>query len=163
MEAIVTTNGTNDAARACDAQRRLAALAAMALTIALGLASRHWPSALPAALGKYPGDALWALMVFFAWRALRPRARTRDVALLALATSLVVECAKLWQVPWLVAFRYTTIGHLLLGHVFSWQNLVAYAVGVVVGVALERLSSGLPGGGPSFAPPRVARQSSPEH
>ena len=124
---------------ASDSRRRLIALAAMAATIALGLASRHWPAALPDVLGKYPGDALWALMVFFGWRALRPRARTRDVALLAMATSVVVECAKLWQAPWLVAFRYTTIGHLLLGHVFSWRNLVAYALGVLAGVALDRV------------------------
>ena len=120
-------------------RRRLVALAAMLATIALGLASRHWPDALPAILGKYPGDALWALMVFFGWRALRPRARTRDVALLAAATSALVEGAKLWRAPWLVAFRHTTLGHLLLGHVFSWQNLVAYGVGVIVGVVLDRI------------------------
>jgi len=132
-------NHALDTPEANDARRRVAALAAMAITIALGLASRHWPAALPGAWGKYPGDALWALTVFFGWRALRPRARTRDVALLALATSVAVECAKLWQAPWLVDFRYTTIGHLLLGHVFSWQNLVAYAFGVVGGVALDRL------------------------
>ena len=120
-------------------RRRLVALAAMVATIALGLASRRWPDALPAAFGKYPGDALWALMVFFAWRALRPLARTRDVALLAAATSAAIECAKLWQAPWLAAFRHTTVGHLLLGHMFSWQNLVAYGVGVIVGVALDRI------------------------
>ncbi len=122
-------------------RRRLVALAAMAATIALGLASRRWPGALPAALGKYPGDALWALMVFFGWRALRPFARTRDIALLAMATSVIVEAAKLWQAPWLVAFRQTTTGHLLLGQVFSWQNLVAYGIGVLAGVALERLAA----------------------
>ena len=128
------------AAPADDApRRRLVALAATLATIALGLASRRWPDALPAAFGKYPGDALWALMVFFAWRALRPRARTSDVALLAAATSIAVECAKLWQAPWLATFRHTTFGHLLLGHVFSWQNLVAYGVGVIVGVALDRI------------------------
>ena len=121
------------------ARRRLAALAAMPAAIALGLASRHWPDALPAALGKYPGDALWALMVLFGWRALRPRARTRDVALLAMATSVAIEVAKLWQAPWLVQFRHTTVGHLLLGQVFSWQNLVAYGVGVLAGVVLDRL------------------------
>ena len=120
-------------------RRRLAALAAMLATIALGLASRRWPDALPAALGKYPGDALWALMVLFGWRALRPLARPRDVALLAMATSVAVELAKLWQAPWLAQFRHTTVGHLLLGHVFSWQNLVAYGVGVLAGVALDRL------------------------
>ena len=118
--------------------RRLA-LAAMLATLAAGLASRHWPAALPAAFGKYPGDALWALMVYFGWRVLRPRARHRDVALRALATSAVVEIAKLWQAPWLVAFRHTTVGHLLLGHVFSWQNIVAYGAGVLVGMALDTL------------------------
>ena len=126
-------------ARAPTARTRLVALAAMLATMALGLASRHWPDALPAALGKYPGDALWALMVFFGWRALRPHARGHDVALCAMATSTVVEIAKLWQAPWLVAFRHTTVGHLLLGHVFSWRNLVAYGVGVMAGVALDRL------------------------
>ncbi len=117
-------------------RRRLVATLA---TIALGLASRRWPDALPAVFGKYPGDVLWAVMVFCGWRTLRPGARTREVALLAAATSAVVECAKLWQAPWLVAFRHTTPGHLLLGHVFSWRNLVAYGVGVIVGAALDRL------------------------
>jgi len=120
------------------ARRRRFALVAMLLAMALGLASRRWPGALPAALGKYPGDALWALMVFLGWRALRPRIRTRDVALRTLATSVAVECAKLWQAPWLAQFRHTTIGHLLLGQVFSWQNLVAYGVGVLAGSVLDR-------------------------
>ena len=31
------------------------------------------------------------------------------------------------------------LGHLPPGHVFSWQNLVAYGVGVLAGVALDRL------------------------
>ena len=126
-------------ASASPARRRLAGLAAAGATLALGLASRHWPGALPAALGKYPGDLLWALMVFFGWCGLRPRARTREVALLATATCVGVEFAKLWQAPWLVAFRHTTLGHLLLGHVFSWQNLAAYGVGVLAGVAFDRL------------------------
>jgi hypothetical protein len=119
--------------------RRPIAVAAMALTLLLGLASRHWSDALPALLGKYPGDALWALMVFFGWRALRARATTCRVALLALASSAAVEFAKLWQAPWLVQFRHTTGGHLLLGHVFSWQNLVAYGVGALAGIGLDRL------------------------
>lgn len=127
------------ATRTPSSRRRLAAGAAMLLALALGLASRHWPGVMPAALGKYPGDALWALMVFFGWCAVRPRARTADVAGCALATSAVVEVAKLWQAPWLVAFRATTLGHLLLGQVFSLRNLVAYGVGVLVGVALDRL------------------------
>ena len=120
-------------------RRRLPAVAAMAATLLLGLASRHWPALLSPVLGKYLGDALWASMVFFGWRVLRPRANVRQVALLAMATSVTVEFAKLWQAPWLVQFRHTTLGHLLLGHVFSWRNLVAYGVGVLAGVALGHL------------------------
>ena len=119
--------------------RRRVAIAATAAAMGLGLASRHWPHVLPAALGKYPGDALWALMVFLGWCALRPRARTVEAAGCAMATSLLVEVAKLWQAPWLVALRATTVGHLLLGHVFSWQNIVAYGAGVLVGMALDTL------------------------
>ena len=120
-------------------RRRAAAGAAMAATIALGLASRRWPGALSDAFGKYPGDALWATMVLLGWCALRPRARLREVAALAALTCLAVEVAKLWQAPWLVAFRHTTVGHLLLGRSFSWQNLVAYGVGVLAGATLARL------------------------
>ncbi len=120
-------------------RRRVAALGAMLVTIALGLASRHWPGALPDALGKYPGDALWATMVFFGTCALRPHAATREVAAIAASVCLAVEVAKLWQAPWLVAFRHTVAGHLLLGHVFSWQNLAAYGVGVQAGAALAGL------------------------
>ena len=115
------------------------ALAAMLATIALGLASRRWPQALPSAFGKYPGDALWALMVLFGCRALRPRAPTHRVALAALAIDAGVELAKLWQAPWLVQFRHTTVGHLLLGQVFSWQNLAAYGAGILAGIAFDRL------------------------
>ena len=114
-------------------------LAAFGATLLIGLASRHWP-VLSAAFGKYPGDALWALMVFFGWCVLLPRATTGQVASLASITSLLVEVGKLWQAPWLVEFRHTGLGHLLLGHAFSWQNLVAYATGIVAGATLDRLA-----------------------
>ena len=134
--------------------RRLAALAAVAATIALGLASRRWAGALPDAFGKYPGDTLWATMVVFGWCALRPRAHLRKIATLAALTCLAIEVAKLWQAPWLVAWRHTTIGHLLLGQVFSWQNLVAYGLGVPAGIALARL---LPDATLPAMPPSLAR------
>jgi hypothetical protein len=43
------------------------------------------------------------------------------------------------EAPWLAAFRHPTLGHLLPGHVFSWQNLAAYGVGVLAGAALDRI------------------------
>jgi hypothetical protein len=35
--------------------------------------------------------------------------------------------------------RLPALADLLLGQVFSWRNLAAYGVGVLVGVAVDRL------------------------
>jgi hypothetical protein len=121
------------------ARHRVACLVAFSAALLLGLASRRWQAGLPDLFGKYPGDALWALTVFFGWAALRPALTTLRIALLASATSAAVECCKLWQDPWIVHLRHTTLGHLVLGHVFSWQNLVAYAVGVAAGIMIDLL------------------------
>jgi len=112
---------------------------AVVMAILLGLASRHDPAAMPAFLGKYPGDALWAAMVFFGLGAVRRRSSTSSVALLALAICFVVEAMKLHQAPWIVGIRQTTLGHLVLGHVFSVRNLLAYAVGIVAALGVEVL------------------------
>lgn len=121
--------------------RRSRALYALAvvLAIAAGLASRHFRGWIPPMFGKYPGDVLWALMVFWGWGLICASASSKRVAALALCTALAVELLKLVQLPWLVSARHTTLGHLVFGHVFSWQNLVAYALGVGLGFVLERL------------------------
>jgi hypothetical protein len=106
-------------------------------TIAAGLGSRALPELLPAFLGKYPGDALWALMVFFGLGALLPRLHSTYIAALALGIAWAIETLKLWQAPWLVAIRHSMLGHLVFGHVFSWQNLIAYAIGAGLGVLIE--------------------------
>jgi len=112
---------------------------AFVVSILLGLASRRYPTAISEFFGKYPGDALWAAMVFFGLSALRPRASTLSVSLLTFATCFVIEAMKLYQAPWIVGIRHTTLGHLVFGHVFSVQNLVAYAVGVVAALGVEVL------------------------
>jgi len=115
--------------------------AAFVGTIAIGLASRSLPPRLQDAVGKYPGDALWALMVFFGMGALFSRVSTLRLASYGLAFSLAIELLKLYEAPWAVAVRRTTLGHLVFGHVFSWQNLVAYAVGVAAGAMIEFFST----------------------
>ncbi len=147
--------------------RRRRSLLAIAGTIILGLGSRRYPSLLPAVLGKYPGDALWALMVYFGWGLLFPAASIRRLAALALACSVAIELAKLSPAPWLVELRHTTFGRLVLGQVFSWQNLVAYAVGILSGAFLEsRLLPHPPAAAGSRAPsggPRPGRSAPPPH
>ena len=112
---------------------------AILATIVAGLASRHLPGQLPAFLGKYPGDVLWALMVFFVWGLIFPRFSSGRIAMLALATSWTVEFLKLWQSPAWSGIRHSTIGHLVFGRAFSWQNLAAYSLGVTGGLLLERM------------------------
>ncbi len=111
------------------------ALACVAV-IALGLASRALP-VFPITLGKYPGDALWALMVFFGLAFLRPELRPLHLALLALTVSWVVELSQLYQAPWINSIRATRPGHLVLGSQFHWPDLLAYATGALAGLALD--------------------------
>lgn len=109
------------------------------LVIALGLLSRAFPEWSPAVLGKYPGDALWALMVWLGWAMLLPRADAATLGWMALLTASAVELSQLYKTPWLDALRGTTLGHLALGSGFAGHDILAYAVGIVIGVWLDHL------------------------
>jgi len=52
------------------------------------------------------------------------------------------EALKLCPAPWLANVRHSTLGHLVFGQVFSWQNLVAYTIGVIAGLIVEWLFAG---------------------
>lgn len=117
-------------------RQRLPLAMALLLVIAAGLGSRSF-SVFPATLGKYPGDALWALMVLLGMALLRPGMRPHRLALLALAVSWVVELSQLYQVPWINSIRATRFGHLVLGSAFHWLDVLSYAVGVSVGFILD--------------------------
>jgi hypothetical protein len=110
---------------------------AIVLVISLGLASRRYPQILPAMLDKYPGDVLWTIVVFLVGGIVFPRASTWKIAGLALRISYLVEFGQLYRAPWLVAIRQTTIGHLLLGSQFVWEDLVAYTVGAAIALLAE--------------------------
>ena len=76
--------------------RPLYALLILAV-IAAGLLSRKYPQMLPAQLGKYPGDALWALMVLLLYGLAKPRWPIAHTAAAALATSFAVEFSQIYQ------------------------------------------------------------------
>ena len=109
----------------------------MVLVVGAGLASRRFPAALPAWLGGYPGDALWAVLVFLAVVFIRPGARTSRLAMAALSLAYLVEALQLYQDPWLNAIRATTAGHLVLGQGFDWWDMVAYTLGVGVAASVD--------------------------
>ena len=106
---------------------RIGYLIALALIIVSGLLSRKvdW-------LPEETGDALWAVMVYCLLRVIFPMARMLYIALGSLAVSYCVESSQLIRWPWLVEFRSTTIGHLMIGQGFLWSDIVAYTIGIVL-------------------------------
>src|SRR4051812_13272812 len=125
-------------------RNRLHVAIAIVATITLGLASRKFPALQFTLLGKYPGDALWALTAYGCVAWLRPAASTRTVAVCALVISYADELSQLYQAPWLNHLRATTVGHLFLGSVFSWFDLLAYTIGVAIGALIETLITRYP-------------------
>ena len=114
---------------------------AVAVTIVLGLASRHFAAELPAWLAKNAGDSLYATMIFFAFGFVRPDARTSRVAIAAIAFCFAIEFSQCYRAPWLDAIRATTPGHLVLGQGFHVLDLGYYLVGVAVASLIEMIAS----------------------
>ncbi|MBP2643998.1 MAG: hypothetical protein H6Q67_1885 [Firmicutes bacterium] len=103
--------------------------------IILGLLSREVFSGLP----KWTGDILWGLMVFFFMGLIFKDRSTKYIAIVSVVFSLGVEVAKLYHAPWIDTFRYTKMGGLILGYVFSWSNILCYFIGIAMGAMWEKI------------------------
>ncbi|MBP5661525.1 MAG: DUF2809 domain-containing protein [Clostridia bacterium] len=106
---------------------RLCYAGGISILIAAGLFSRR-----TAIVPAFFGDALWAMVVYCCWRIVLVKKAHVIAAVAALATSFAVEFSQLLSFPWLVRFRSTLIGHLLLGQGFLWIDLLAYTLGITV-------------------------------
>jgi len=118
-------------------RKRLCYLMIVIGVIIVGLFSREFSSWLP----KWIGSILWGTMVFFIMGFIFRDKTTRYTGIIAMVFSIGVEVAKLYHTPWIDAFRYTKIGGLLLGHVFSWNNIFLYSSGILLGMMCENLWS----------------------
>jgi hypothetical protein len=110
---------------------------ALVAIVAAGLASRRFGQLLPSFVAAYAGDTLWASMVFVGLGLLFTRARTRTLAIAALAIAAADEVSQLYHAPWIDAIRATRPGALVLGYGFLWSDLACYTVGVLVAAAVE--------------------------
>lgn len=127
-------------------RKRLYYLILIIGVIILGLLSREFSNI----FSKWIGDILWGLMVFFIMGFIFRDRTTRYTSIVSIVFSIGVEVAKLYHTPWIDAFRYTMIGGLLLGHVFSWSNILCYITGIAVGVICEKLWLRLKDDGPTL-------------
>jgi hypothetical protein len=123
-------------------RNRFSLLLCIITVIAMGLASRKFPSLFPAVFDKYPGDALWGLMLYFMVAFVKKTSPASRIAVLTFLISAAVEFSQLIQISWLNDFRHTVIGHLILGTVFSWYDLLAYTVGICIGLLFDKIVLG---------------------
>jgi len=107
------------------------------VVIIVGLSSRKFAFALPDLLNEYLGDALWALMIFTGFGFLFPKIETRKLAFISLIFCYGIEISQLYHAEWIDSIRATTLGGLVLGYGFLWSDLVAYTIGVGIGVFCE--------------------------
>ncbi len=111
----------------------------MLAVIGAGLALRRfgYDLGLPFVAVKYGGSILWGAMVFLLLALLTGSARILRLIAGAVVIAASVEFSRLYHTPELDAFRLTTAGKLLLGRVFSFWNLLAYAIGIGLAAAVE--------------------------
>lgn len=117
---------------------RLIYFTAVIITMAAGLASRHFGALLPDFVREHFGDALWAGMIYFGIRMLWIN-RSREWAMIvSLIFSWAIECSQIIQTPWLNEVRSTVLGALILGHEFLAMDLLRYAVGILFVYGIDR-------------------------
>lgn len=107
------------------------------VVIILGLSSRKFAFALPHLLNDYLGDALWALMIFTGFGFLFPKTETKKLAFISLMFCYGIEASQLYHAEWIDSIRATTLGGHVLGYGFLWSDVVAYTIGVGVGILCE--------------------------
>ena len=83
-------------------------------------------------LAKYPGDGLWASMLFFALGGIFHRLSTVRLAVLSMTLATAVEMSQLYHAGWIDAIRGNFFGHLVLGSSFSVLDIAAYGVGILL-------------------------------
>lgn len=118
--------------------RRLIYLAVALSVMVLGLSLRRLEQSLPDFFGLYVGDVLWALMAFLGISVFIPNRSTIQRGLIAIAFADAIELSQFYHAPWVDALRRTTVGGLVLGFGVLWTDFVCYAVGVAIGMLIDR-------------------------
>lgn len=108
-------------------------------TVLLGLSSRKFSILFPEIINQYLGDALWALMVYWLFRFIKPSLTFLNTSLFALLFSYSIEISQLYHANWIDSIRKTTLGGLILGFGFLWSDILAYSIGVFIGFLLDTI------------------------
>ncbi|MEK3685916.1 ribosomal maturation YjgA family protein [Paenibacillus sp. FSL R10-2736] len=104
---------------------------AVLLAVMLGLGTRAYADQLPRFVSGHFGDAIWAGMIYLAFRVLLTRYPLKVSLILSLCFSFGIEFSQLYQAEWIIHVRSTTAGGLILGQGFLWIDLVRYTAGIL--------------------------------
>jgi hypothetical protein len=86
---------------------------------------------------KYGGSALWAAMIYWVCSTLLPSWPLLWSAMISGILGTAIEFLKLYNPPWLDAFRSSLPGILLLGRIFNPWDIVVYWIAIALGVGLD--------------------------
>ena len=106
----------------------------------MGLLSRKFMFIFPKNIAPFVGDMLWAMMVYFGFRFLFPKINIIKSLVIAFLFSFSIEISQLYQADWINNIRNTTIGGLILGHGFLFEDLISYSIGIILGCVVDKLS-----------------------
>jgi len=125
----------------CMNPRSRRALLWAAIIIGCGLVVRKAPLHLPLSVTKYGGSMLWAAMVYAIFVALFPSRRPLEVGIAASLFALAIELFKLVHAPDLDTFRLTLAGQLFIGRFFSYADILAYWVAIVMFATIDNVKT----------------------
>ncbi|RDY28260.1 DUF2809 domain-containing protein [Romboutsia weinsteinii] len=108
------------------------------VVMVMGLLSRKFMFIFPKDIAPYVGDMIWAMMVYFGFRFLLPNFSLLKSFSMAIIFSFAIEISQLYQADWINAIRRTTLGGLVLGYGFLWEDILSYSIGIVFGVVIDK-------------------------
>jgi hypothetical protein len=115
----------------------LLSLVLLFVTTVAGFIVRMVPLDLSPLVVKYGGSMLWALAIYWLVSTVFGRSSLVACAMIAGLLATAVEFLKLYHTQDLEAFRYTELGTLLLGRIFSFSDIAAYWFAVAFGAILD--------------------------
>jgi Protein of unknown function (DUF2809) len=116
---------------------RIVYIVAVYTAMALGLGTRAFADLLPDFVAEHFGDALWASMIYFGFRACFAHKKICFALWCSIAFCFAIEFSQLYQANWINQIRGTTLGALVLGKGFLAVDLVRYSAGIAVSSLLD--------------------------
>lgn len=119
-------------------KRRLPYLIAAVVTMILGYSTRMCADSLPKFVADHFGDALWACMIYWGFRAVWVHKKWFWAASFSIIFCFGIELSQLYQAAWINEIRRTVLGGLVLGSGFLSVDLLRYSLGILLAILIDK-------------------------